>query len=58
MKLSKKFVAFCLALTSVNFLAYIQADGAAFTAIGMITGAFLVAQGGKDTAAAWKQPPG
>ena len=56
MKHSKKLWAFFASLATLILLAYLNADGGAFTALGLITSAYLVAQGGKDTASAWKAP--
>lgn len=53
--MSKKLFAFCASMVALVLLAWLKADAAYPSALGMIAGAYLVAQGGRDTAAAWKQ---
>ncbi len=54
MKYSKKLGAFLAALATLILLAYLKADSGAYTALGVLGGTYLVAQGGPDTATAWK----
>ena len=53
--MSKKLFAFCASMVALVLLAWLDANAAYPSALGMIAGAYLVAQGGRDTAAAWKQ---